>query len=143
MMNRRADMQQAVELLRRHLSFDKDIKVHVFETIIRVLGGLTSGHVLIEREPFLVPGYDGLLLKLVSAVRRVLSLQHLLAAKAVSQSPGGPGLSLLAGGGSRRPHAAGFRHTQRPACPLREPQDGVCEGGAGTAGIFGVYDGSL
>ena len=68
MMNRRADMQQAIELLRRHLSFDKDIKVHVFETIIRVLGGLTSGHVLIEREPFLVPGYDGLLLRLVSAV---------------------------------------------------------------------------
>lgn len=67
MMNRRADMQQAVELLRRHLSFDKDVKVHVFETIIRVLGGLTSGHVLIEREPFLVPGYDGLLLRLVRA----------------------------------------------------------------------------
>ncbi len=38
--------------------------MHVFETIIRVLGGLVSGHLLLVRDPSLLPGYDGLLLKL-------------------------------------------------------------------------------
>lgn len=34
LMNRRSDMQMAVELLRHHLSFDKDIKVrHKYGTI--------------------------------------------------------------------------------------------------------------
>ena len=64
-MNRRPDIQQSVELLRRHVTFDKDVKVHVFETIIRVLGGLLSGHALISRDRSLVPGYDGLLLRMV------------------------------------------------------------------------------
>ena len=58
-------MQQAIELLRQHVSFDKDIKVHVFETIIRVLGGLLSGHVLITRDRSLIPEYDDLLLRMV------------------------------------------------------------------------------
>ena len=66
LMNRRTDMQQALDLIKEHLTFDQDIKVHVFETIIRVLGGLTSGHILLSREPSLVPGYEGMLLSLVS-----------------------------------------------------------------------------
>jgi len=35
----------------------------VFETTIRVLGGLLSGHVLLQSDRGLVPGYDGLLLR--------------------------------------------------------------------------------
>lgn len=38
-------------------------QVHVFETTIRVLGGLLSGHVLLQADRGLVPGYDGLLLR--------------------------------------------------------------------------------
>jgi hypothetical protein len=38
------------------------MQVHVFETTIRVLGGLLSGHVLLDQDPGLVPGYDGSLL---------------------------------------------------------------------------------
>ncbi|GAX82662.1 hypothetical protein CEUSTIGMA_g10088.t1 [Chlamydomonas eustigma] len=64
LMGRRKDMQIAVELLRSHLNFEKDIKVHVFETIIRVLGGLISGHMLLTRNPTLIPDYDGVLLDL-------------------------------------------------------------------------------
>jgi hypothetical protein len=39
------------------------VQVHVFETTIRVLGGLLSGHVLLQEDPGLVPGYDGVLLR--------------------------------------------------------------------------------
>ncbi|GIL75349.1 hypothetical protein Vretimale_8025 [Volvox reticuliferus] len=53
-LNRRQDLADAVELVRSHLTFDKDIKVHVFETVIRVLGGLLSGHMLLDRNPDLV-----------------------------------------------------------------------------------------
>ncbi len=49
-------------------------QVHVFETTIRVLGGLLSGHVLLDRDPSLVPSYDGLLLHLaVDLADRMLS----------------------------------------------------------------------
>lgn len=34
----------------------------MFETTIRVLGGLLSGHVLLQEDPGLVPGYNGVLL---------------------------------------------------------------------------------
>ena len=68
-MDRKKDMQQAVELIREHLDFHKDVKVHVFETIIRVLGGLTSGHMLLSRDPSIVPDYDGLLLSKVREIR--------------------------------------------------------------------------
>jgi mannosidase alpha-like ER degradation enhancer 2 len=40
------------------------LQVHVFETIIRVLGGLISGHMLLTRKPTLIPEYDGILLDL-------------------------------------------------------------------------------
>ncbi|GFR52409.1 hypothetical protein Agub_g14980, partial [Astrephomene gubernaculifera] len=54
LLGRRQDLVEAVELVRTHLSFDKDIKVHVFETVIRVLGGLLSGHMLLARNPQLL-----------------------------------------------------------------------------------------
>lgn len=38
----------------------------MFETTIRVLGGLLSGHVLLAEDPGLAPGYDGLLLSLAA-----------------------------------------------------------------------------
>ena len=38
-------------------------QVHVFETTIRVLGGLLSAHVLLDRDRSLVPEYDGLFLR--------------------------------------------------------------------------------
>lgn len=38
------------------------LQVHVFETTIRVLGGLLSAHVLLTRDASLVPQYDGLFL---------------------------------------------------------------------------------
>lgn len=41
-------------------------QVHVFETTIRVLGGLLSGHVLLSRDPSLVPEYDSLFLRLAT-----------------------------------------------------------------------------
>ncbi|WIA37908.1 hypothetical protein OEZ86_001285 [Tetradesmus obliquus] len=64
LLNRRGDVVAALEQLRSVLSFDKDVKVHVFETTIRVLGGLLSGHMLLADDPGLAPGYDGLLLRL-------------------------------------------------------------------------------
>jgi hypothetical protein len=42
------------------------LQVHVFETTIRVLGGLLSGHMLLADDPGLAPGYDGLLLRLAA-----------------------------------------------------------------------------
>ncbi|KAJ9522770.1 hypothetical protein QJQ45_019828, partial [Haematococcus lacustris] len=64
-MNRKWDIAHAVELINEQISFDKDAKVHVFEVVIRVLGGLLSGHVLLERQP--QPSgrtpYDGSLLR--------------------------------------------------------------------------------
>ena len=53
---------QAVYLLRHNLQFDKDVKVHLFEVVIRVLGGLLSAHLLITRDSTLLPSYDGILL---------------------------------------------------------------------------------
>ena len=40
----------ALQLLKQHLRFDKDVKVHVFETVIRVLGGLLSAHMLLTAQ---------------------------------------------------------------------------------------------
>ncbi|MEW5301076.1 MAG: hypothetical protein WDW36_003957 [Sanguina aurantia] len=73
LMNRRADMAQAVELVRRKVHFNRDIKVHVFETVIRVLGGMLSAHTLLVRDPSLVPGYDDIFLtRSVDLARRLL-----------------------------------------------------------------------
>jgi hypothetical protein len=48
-MNRKADIKAAVKALEHHVDFNIDARVHVFETTIRVLGGLLSGHVLLLR----------------------------------------------------------------------------------------------
>ncbi|XP_046389627.1 ER degradation-enhancing alpha-mannosidase-like protein 3 [Ischnura elegans] len=42
------EFEQAVKLVARDVSFDSDIVVSVFETNIRILGGLLSGHILAE-----------------------------------------------------------------------------------------------
>ncbi|KAG2422537.1 hypothetical protein HYH02_015424 [Chlamydomonas schloesseri] len=54
LLNRKQDVLDSLELVRQELRFDKDIKVHVFETVIRVLGGLLSGHMLLDRNPGMV-----------------------------------------------------------------------------------------
>lgn len=43
-----AEFERAVKLIIKDVSFDSDIIVSVFETNIRVLGGLLSGHILAE-----------------------------------------------------------------------------------------------
>lgn len=49
-----------------HVSFDLNTKPQVFETTIRVMGGLLSGHTFASRkgQPFYLPWYDGELLAL-------------------------------------------------------------------------------
>lgn len=42
------EFERAVALVIRDVTFDSDIVVSVFETNIRVLGGLLSGHVLVK-----------------------------------------------------------------------------------------------
>ncbi|KAG8228156.1 hypothetical protein J437_LFUL002810 [Ladona fulva] len=42
------EFEHAVKLVARDVSFDSDIVVSVFETNIRILGGLLSGHILAE-----------------------------------------------------------------------------------------------
>lgn len=49
------EVRRAVHWLRDNLSFDVDERVHVFELTIRALGGLLSAHVLLLRDPNLVP----------------------------------------------------------------------------------------
>ena len=59
----RTEFTRAVGLLKEHLSFDIDICVSVFETNIRVMGGLLSAHVLASDASLrLMPSYDGCLL---------------------------------------------------------------------------------
>ncbi|EFJ49043.1 hypothetical protein VOLCADRAFT_59905, partial [Volvox carteri f. nagariensis] len=66
-LNRRHDVAESVDLIRKHLNFDKDTKVHVFETVIRVLGGLLSGHIRRRRSGGTAagraPAYDGIFLR--------------------------------------------------------------------------------
>eukprot|EP00878_Enallax_costatus_P019616 GHUV01020699.1.p1 GENE.GHUV01020699.1~~GHUV01020699.1.p1 ORF type:complete len:1177 (+),score=371.08 GHUV01020699.1:336-3866(+) len=85
LLNRRADIQEALKQLAWTVSFDKDQKVHVFETTIRVLGGLLSGHVLLDADPGIAPDYDGLLLRLATD----LGDRLLAAFKTPSGIPGG------------------------------------------------------
>lgn len=49
-MNRRDDALTAVAQIESNVDFDRDAKVHVFETNIRALGGLLSAHVLLFRD---------------------------------------------------------------------------------------------
>ena len=58
--------ERAVQNTIQWVSFDVNTKPQVFETTIRVLGGLLSGHIYAEREgqPFHLPWYKGELLGL-------------------------------------------------------------------------------
>lgn len=78
-------------------------QVHVFETTIRVLGGLLSGHVLLDADPGIAPEYDGLLLALAADLG-----ERLLAAfKTPSGLPGGHVHLQKVCGGSTMHRAAG------------------------------------
>ncbi|DBB03198.1 TPA: hypothetical protein ACH3X1_000010 [Trebouxia sp. C0004] len=72
-MNSPAKLRGAVQWLCQSLTLDVDARVHVFEVTIRALGGLLSTHVMLERRPSAVPGYNGCLLRLaVDLANRLL-----------------------------------------------------------------------
>jgi len=59
------EFEKAVQLVIRDVSFDQDIVVSVFETNIRVLGGVISAHILAEymqQKAGILPWYRGELL---------------------------------------------------------------------------------
>eukprot|EP01083_Nonionella_stella_P213128 768926_1 len=59
--------REGVNYLSAHVRFDLDVRVHVFETTIRALGGLLSAHTLASDgalEQLLMPEYEGELLTL-------------------------------------------------------------------------------
>jgi mannosidase alpha-like ER degradation enhancer 1 len=60
----RAGFEDAVRNVIRWVSFDVNTKPQIFETNIRVLGGLLSGHLFASRtgQPFHLPWYRGELL---------------------------------------------------------------------------------
>lgn len=54
-----AEFAAGVGLLERHLCFDQDVRVNVFEANIRLLGGLLSAHVLAsDTDIALMPNYN-------------------------------------------------------------------------------------
>lgn len=63
-LNDRAGFEAAVRNVIRSVSFDVNTKPQIFETNIRVLGGLLSGHLFASRtgQPFHLPWYRGELL---------------------------------------------------------------------------------
>jgi Glycosyl hydrolase family 47 len=63
-LNDRAGFEDAVRKVIRWVSFDVNTKPQIFETNIRVLGGLLSGHLFASRtgQPFHLPWYHGELL---------------------------------------------------------------------------------
>ncbi|KZT74450.1 glycoside hydrolase family 47 protein [Daedalea quercina L-15889] len=65
-LNDTAGFEQAVRNTIDHVQFDVDTKPQVFETTIRVLGGLLSGHLFANQtgQPFHLPWYHGELLDL-------------------------------------------------------------------------------
>ena len=62
----RQGFENAVKNVIEWVSFDVNTKPQVFETTIRVLGGLLSGHTFANRtgQPFHLPWYRGELLEL-------------------------------------------------------------------------------
>lgn len=65
-LNDRAGFEDAVRNVIRWVSFDVNTKPQIFETNIRVLGGLLSGHLFASRtgQPFHLSWYRGELLKM-------------------------------------------------------------------------------
>ena len=61
------EFRRAVKLVIRDVSFDKDVVVSVFESTIRVLGGLLSAHQLASDPVYaIMPEYNGELLELAN-----------------------------------------------------------------------------
>jgi mannosidase alpha-like ER degradation enhancer 1 len=62
----REEFENAVQNVIRWVQFDVNTKPQVFETTIRMLGGLLSGHIFASRQgqPFYLPWYRGELLEL-------------------------------------------------------------------------------
>ncbi len=73
-LNDPSGFQSAVRNVIDHVSFDVDTKPQVFETTIRVLGGLLSGHIFANRtgQPFHIPWYQGELLEMAQDLRQRL-----------------------------------------------------------------------
>ena len=74
-LNDRAGFEDAVRNVIRWVSFDVNTKPQIFETNIRVLGGLLSGHLFASRtgQPFHLPWYrDELLLMAHDLGQRLL-----------------------------------------------------------------------
>lgn len=71
---RKAEFHQAVQLVLNHVSFDLDVSASVFETNIRVVGGLLSAHLLLVTGAIApIDGYtDGLLQLAVDLADRLL-----------------------------------------------------------------------
>ncbi|EGT59356.1 hypothetical protein CAEBREN_21992 [Caenorhabditis brenneri] len=71
-MNELDEFEKAIDLVINHVRFDSDLVVSVFETNIRVLGGLISAHVLAEhikeKHPERLQKYDKQLLKMATEV---------------------------------------------------------------------------
>ena len=65
-LNDRAGFEDGVRKVIQWVSFDVDTKPQIFETNIRVLGGLLSAHIFANRsgQPFHLPWYRGELLSL-------------------------------------------------------------------------------
>lgn len=62
-----AEFEHAVKLVIRDVQFDSDIIVSVFETNIRMMGGLLSAHILaeyIQKKAQVMPWYKGELLEM-------------------------------------------------------------------------------
>eukprot|EP00397_Hematodinium_sp_SG-2012_P033440 GEMP01035732.1.p1 GENE.GEMP01035732.1~~GEMP01035732.1.p1 ORF type:complete len:383 (+),score=58.64 GEMP01035732.1:56-1204(+) len=53
-MNMEGEYANAVEWIKQHLNFDRDINLNVFETTIRLLGGLLSAYALRPQDTFLL-----------------------------------------------------------------------------------------
>ena len=73
-LNDRAGFEDAVRKVIQWVSFDVDTKPQIFETNIRVLGGLLSAHIFANRsgQPFHLPWYRGELLNLAHDLGRRL-----------------------------------------------------------------------
>ncbi|CAI2356432.1 unnamed protein product [Caenorhabditis sp. 36 PRJEB53466] len=71
-LNELDEFEKGVNLVIEHVRFDSDLVVSVFETNIRVLGGLISAHVMVdlvrEKYPKRLKNYDGQLLKMATEV---------------------------------------------------------------------------
>mmetsp|Transcript_34240 Transcript_34240/g.78128 ORF Transcript_34240/g.78128 Transcript_34240/m.78128 type:complete len:509 (-) Transcript_34240:63-1589(-) len=69
----KTEFTRVVNWISENVSFDRQKTVSVFETNIRVLGGLISGHMLAaNKELDLMPGYKGQLLKLAKSLGKRL-----------------------------------------------------------------------